>query len=187
MPDYPVAKKVPTKRTHHGDTFVDDYEWLRDKESADTLAYLEAENDYVKARTAHLDRLRETLFDEIKARTKETDLSVPTRIGRFWYYGRSVEGKQYGISCRCPVAGPDDWSPPQLDAEVEVPDEAADNHGAVVSQAAHECPTGPGGVHGQCVSEVARDHDQDGTPDHGPGSPNHPGGGRGRGGGEGEG
>jgi hypothetical protein len=48
---------------------------------------------------------------------------------------------------------------------------AGDNHGAVVSQAAHDCPTGPGGVHGACVSAVARDHDQDGTPDHGPGSP----------------
>ncbi len=119
----PVAKTVTHERVHHGDTFVDQYEWLRDKESPETIAYLESENAYTKARTDHLEELRETLFGEIKARTKETDLSVPTRIGQHWYYGRSLEGKQYGISCRCPVSGPDDWSPPQLDAEVEIPGE----------------------------------------------------------------
>jgi hypothetical protein len=56
------------------------------------------------------------------------------------------------------------------DEESDESDEATDNHGAAVSQAAHECPTGPGGVHGECVSAVARDHDGDGVPDHGPGS-----------------
>jgi oligopeptidase B len=119
----PVAKKIPTERTHHGDTFVDDYEWLRDKESPDTIAYLEAENAYTEARTAHLASLRDTLFEEIKSRTKETDLSVPYRIGGYWYYGRSIEGKQYGISCRCPIAGPDDWTPPKLDVDTDVPGE----------------------------------------------------------------
>jgi oligopeptidase B len=120
---FPVARRVPTQREHHGDLFVDDYEWLREKESPETLAYLEAENAYTEARTAHLADLREQLFDEIKGRTKETDLSVPSRIGSYWYYGRSLEGKQYGLSCRCPVDGPDDWTPPRLDAETEVPGE----------------------------------------------------------------
>ncbi len=119
----PKAAKVPIERVHHGDTFSDDYEWLRDKESPETIAYLEAENSYTRARTEHLEGLRETLFQEIKSRTKETDLSVPARLGSHWYYGRSVEGKQYGISCRCPVAGPDDWTPPTLEAEAEVPGE----------------------------------------------------------------
>ncbi|HJR38416.1 MAG TPA: S9 family peptidase [Nocardioidaceae bacterium] len=119
----PVARKVPTERTHHGDTFVDDYEWLRDKESPETLAHLEAENAYTEARTAHLADLRDAIFGEIKSRTKETDLSVPSRIGSYWYYGRSIEGKQYGVSCRCPVDGPDDWDPPKLDAEIDVPGE----------------------------------------------------------------
>jgi oligopeptidase B len=123
MTEPPVARKVPTRRTHHGDSFVDDYEWLRDKESPDTVAYLEAENAYTEARTAHLAPLREKLFEEIRSRTKETDLSVPSRIGRYWYYGRSIEGKQYGVSCRCPASGDDDWAPPQLDADTEVPDE----------------------------------------------------------------
>ncbi|HEX5740693.1 MAG TPA: S9 family peptidase, partial [Pilimelia sp.] len=54
--------------------------------------------------TAHLADLRETLFREIKDRTRETDLSVPTRIGSWWYYGRTEEGKQYSIYCRRAVA-----------------------------------------------------------------------------------
>src|SRR5688572_5642068 len=95
----PVAERRPIERTHHGDTFVDDYEWLRDKQSADTLAYLEAENAWTQARTSHLAELREQIFEEIKGRTQETDLSVPVRIGDFWYYSRTVEGKQYGLSC----------------------------------------------------------------------------------------
>src|SRR3954454_6909794 len=119
----PRASVRPVERTHHGDTFVDDYEWLRDKDSPDTIAYLEAENAYTEARTAHLAELREQIFTEIKSRTQETDLSVPSRIGGHWYYSRSVEGKQYGISCRCPVTDPDDWSPPRLDATADVPDE----------------------------------------------------------------
>jgi len=119
----PVAKKVPHERTHRGHTFVDDYEWLRDKESPETVAYLEAENAYTEAMTAHLAGLQEDIFNEIKSRTKETDLSVPARMGNYWYYGRSIEGKQYGVSCRSPIAGPDDWTPPQLDADTAAPGE----------------------------------------------------------------
>ncbi len=122
----PIAPALPRERTHHGDTFVDDYEWLRDKESPDTLAYLEQENAYTQARTAHLEVLRETIFGEIKSRTQETDLSVPSRVGDYWYYGRSLEGQQYGISCRCPAGDTgrvEDWTPPALSAEVDVPGE----------------------------------------------------------------
>ncbi|MGZ4494948.1 MAG: oligopeptidase B, partial [Nocardioides sp.] len=123
MLEPPVARRVPTTRTHHGHTVTDDYEWLRDKESPETLAYLEAENAYTAERTAHLAGLRDAIFAEIKGRTQETDLSVPYRIGDWWYYGRSEEGRQYGVSCRCPAAGPDDWTPPTLDPAVPVPGE----------------------------------------------------------------
>ncbi|MFI2430208.1 hypothetical protein ACH5A7_40315, partial [Streptomyces sp. NPDC018955] len=58
----PVAKKVPTERTHHGHTFVDDYEWLRDKDNAEVVAYLEAENAYTDEQTAALEPLREKIF-----------------------------------------------------------------------------------------------------------------------------
>jgi oligopeptidase B len=111
----PIADRRPVERTHHGDTFVDDYDWLRDKDNPDTVAYLEAENAYTKARTAHLESLRGQVFDEIKARTQETDLSVPRRTGDYWYYSRTEEGSQYPLVCRTPIREPDDWTPPTLD------------------------------------------------------------------------
>jgi oligopeptidase B len=116
----PIAKRVDTRREHHGDVFVDPYEWLRDKANPDVVDYLEAENAYTDEQTAHLAPLRQRIFDEIKARTKETDLSVPTRRGDWWYYGRSFEGKQYGVQCRCPIGDPDDWTPPELDEHTEI-------------------------------------------------------------------
>lgn len=117
----PIAKKVPVERVHHGDTFVDEYEWLRDKEDPEVIAYLEAENAFTEAQTDQLQPLRDKIFDEIKARTQETDLSVPTRLGEYWYYSRSFEGKQYGVHCRCPIDAEADgiaaWTPPQLEAD----------------------------------------------------------------------
>lgn len=123
LPDPPSAKRVETTRAHHGDVFVDPYEWLRDKSDPAVLAHLEAENAYTDAATAHLEPLRQSIFGEIKARTKETDLSVPARRGDWWYYGRTFEGKQYGVQCRCPVRSPDDWDPPLLDEATEIPGE----------------------------------------------------------------
>lgn len=123
-PQPPVAKKVPVTTTLHGDTFVDDYEWLRAKEDPEVIAHLEAENAYTQERTAHLADLRQQLFDEIKARTRETDLSVPYRIRGHWYYSRSFAGKEYGASCRVPVRDADDWVPPKP-AEDCAPDQPA--------------------------------------------------------------
>ena len=111
----PLARKTPTERTHHGDTVLDNYEWLREKESPEVIAHLEAENAYTVERTAHLAALRDTVFGEIKARTQETDLSVPVREGDWWYYSRTVEGQQYGIHCRAPITSVDDWNPPTID------------------------------------------------------------------------
>jgi oligopeptidase B len=100
----PTARREPTERTHHGDTVIDDYAWLAVKDDPATVAYLTAENSYTDARTAEQAGLRETLFNEIKTRTQETDLSLPARKGRYWYYTRTEEGKQYGIFCRRAVA-----------------------------------------------------------------------------------
>ncbi|WP_454150276.1 S9 family peptidase [Microbacterium lacticum] len=119
----PRAVVHPTTRTHHGDEVVDDYEWLRAKEDPAVIAHLEAENAYTEARTAHLAPLRQRIFEEIRSRTLETDLSVPTRQGEWWYYGRTVEGQQYGIHCRAPLASPEDWTPPALTPGVDVPGE----------------------------------------------------------------
>ncbi|WP_026552116.1 S9 family peptidase [Arthrobacter sp. H20] len=118
FPTPPVAKRVPTERTHHSDTFVDQYEWLREKENPEVVAHLEAENAYTDAVTADQEQLRQDIFTEIKNRTQETDLSVPTRKKGWWYYARTEEGKQYAISAR--VAATDtgdlakDWTPPEI-------------------------------------------------------------------------
>src|SRR3954454_4111720 len=96
----PVAKRVPTTRVRHGDTVVDDWFWLRGKDDPEVIAYLEAENAYVDEELAHTKDLQTELFEEIRKRIQETDLSVPTRKGPWWWYGRTEEGKQYGISCR---------------------------------------------------------------------------------------
>ena len=99
-PTPPVAKQVPTERTYHGDTVIDPYAWLADPKDPEVIAYLEAENAYTEALTAGLGDLRSAVFDEIRARTQETDLSVPVRKGNWWRYTRTVEGQQYSIQCR---------------------------------------------------------------------------------------
>jgi oligopeptidase B len=96
----PVAKQLPTPRTFHGDTVTDEYAWLTDKDNAETLDYLRAENAYTEAATAQLSTLRDQIFAEIKSRTQESDLSVPVRKGGWWHYTRTVEGKQYPVFCR---------------------------------------------------------------------------------------
>ncbi|MBG0826509.1 S9 family peptidase [Planomonospora sp. ID67723] len=115
-----MAKKVPSERVHHGDTVVDDYAWLTVKDDPETIAHLEAENAYTQQMTAHLGSLQETIFQEIKGRTLETDLSVPTRKGDWWYYSRTEEGKQYGIQCRVAADGE---TPPELKAGEPLPGE----------------------------------------------------------------
>ena len=119
----PVPKRVETERVHHDDVFIDHYEWLRDKADPEVVAHLEAENAHVESETAYQEPLRQKIFEEIKSRTKETDLSVPLRRGDWWYYGRSFEGRQYGVHCRAPVAGPEDWDPPVFDEHTDVPGE----------------------------------------------------------------
>ena len=120
----PVADRRPVELVHHGHRRTDDYDWLRAKGDPEVTAYLEAENAWTEACTQHLADLRQQIFEEIKARTLETDLSVPSRRGGWWYYGRSFEGREYGASCRVPVADPGDWSPPRP-AEDSSPDEPA--------------------------------------------------------------
>ncbi|MGZ0711227.1 S9 family peptidase (plasmid) [Coraliomargarita sp. W4R53] len=119
-PTPPVAPSRPSTRSHHGDDVEDRYEWLRAKEDAEVISHLEAENTYTQSRTEHLEGLRGQIFDEIKSRTLETDLSVPARRGDWWYYGRTIEGAQYGLQCRAPLAAADDWTPPDLSPDVPV-------------------------------------------------------------------
>jgi oligopeptidase B len=96
----PSARQIPHERTYHGDTVVDEYAWLADKDDPDTMAYLKAENAYTESTTAGLSSLQDEIFAEIKARTQESDLSVPVRKGAWWQYARTVEGQQYAVHCR---------------------------------------------------------------------------------------
>lgn len=114
----PETRKAPTTRTMHGHDFQDDYEWLRDKENPEVIQYLESENAYAEDLTAGLSDLRASIFGEIKARTLETDLSVPNRLGDWWYFRRTEEGKNYAVFCRVPARTTGDrradWSPPEV-------------------------------------------------------------------------
>ncbi len=101
----PVAARVPHERTLWDDTRVDHYQWLEDGESPEVLAHLKAENDHTEQALAPVADLRAALFDEIKGRIKETDLSVPVIIDDWAYYARTVEGRSYPIHCRRPVPG----------------------------------------------------------------------------------
>jgi oligopeptidase B len=99
-PTPPVAKKVPKTITIHGDERVDDYGWLREKTSPETIAYLEAENAYADALTKPQEALQKQLYDEMLGRIKQTDVNVPYRKNGYFYYARTVEGKQYPIHAR---------------------------------------------------------------------------------------
>ncbi|QOL35337.1 S9 family peptidase [Bifidobacterium lemurum] len=115
----PVARRAPEAREFHGDVFHDDYAWMRDKDSPEVCEYVDAQNRYCEARMAHLAGLRGTLFEELKSHVEETDMSVPTRVNDYWYFTRTQEGRQYGIQCRLPIRGADDWDPPQVDPKGE--------------------------------------------------------------------
>jgi oligopeptidase B len=96
----PVAKVVPVSTTLFGDTRVDPYAWLRDRNDPDSIAYLEAENAYTKAMTKSSEVLQAKLYDEMLGRIQQTDLSVPVKRDGYFYYSRTEEGKQYAIYCR---------------------------------------------------------------------------------------
>jgi oligopeptidase B len=96
----PVAEAVPYELTAHGDTRIDEYYWLRDRENPDVIAYLEAENAYTEAMTAHTAALQDSLYEEIVGRIKQTDTSVPVLNRGYYYYTRFEEGGQYAIHAR---------------------------------------------------------------------------------------
>lgn len=89
--------------TLHGDTRTDDWAWLRDRDDPAVLAHLEAENAHTERMTEHTAALQEALFEELRARVQETDVSLPTVKGPWAYYGRTEQGQQYARHYRCPA------------------------------------------------------------------------------------
>jgi len=96
----PIAVRQSREYRLHGQSWWDDYAWMRQPGSAEVQAYLEAENAYTKAMTADSDALRRQLYEEMVGRIQETDLSVPVRHSDYLYYSRTVEGLQYPVYAR---------------------------------------------------------------------------------------
>jgi oligopeptidase B len=100
MKNAPAANKIPHEITIHGHTRIDPYFWLNQRDSPQVLDYLTAENAYTESVMAPLADFRERLFQEMKGRIKETDMSVPYKLRGFSYYVRYEKGKEYPIYCR---------------------------------------------------------------------------------------
>ncbi|MNF43152.1 Protease 2 [compost metagenome] len=81
---------------------ADPYAWLEQRDSAEVLEYLQAENAWLEQQLADQSELREQLFEEIRARIRETDLSLPTPWGPWLYYQRTTAGEEYPRHYRCP-------------------------------------------------------------------------------------
>ena len=96
----PLAKKIPHRLEKHGHVRVDDYYWLREQENPEVLEYLKIENDHTEKSMAHTAGLERKLFEEIRARIKPTDMSVPYKRDDYFYYTRFEEGKEYAVYAR---------------------------------------------------------------------------------------
>jgi oligopeptidase B len=96
----PIARREPAEMVLHDDRRVDHYAWLRNKESAEVIDYLRAENAYTDAVLLPTETLQEKLYREMLARILQTDLSVPYQLRGYSYFTRTEEGKQYPVRCR---------------------------------------------------------------------------------------
>jgi oligopeptidase B len=96
----PLAPEIPHEITEAGHTRNDPFFWLREKAHPAVLKYLQAENRYTETTLKHTEKLRNTIYHEMRRRIKEDDVSVPQKIGDYYYYSRTETGKQYAVHCR---------------------------------------------------------------------------------------
>ncbi|MGB1231847.1 MAG: S9 family peptidase [Winogradskyella sp.] len=96
----PIAKKIPHTLTKHGDERVDNYFWMKDRQHPEVIDYLNAENNYCDAQMEPTKNFQKDLFEEMKARIKEDDASVPYKYNGYWYITRFEKGKDYPIYIR---------------------------------------------------------------------------------------
>jgi oligopeptidase B len=99
----PQAKREVKIYNMHEQKILDPYFWLRNKNNPEVIRYLDQENRYTEAIMADTTNTQKFLFEEMKSRIKETDMSVPTKDGPYIYYSRTREGFQYPLHCRKPV------------------------------------------------------------------------------------
>jgi oligopeptidase B len=100
LPNAPLAKQIPKNLTIHDDVRVDEFYWLNDRENPEVIDYLNKENDYYDAHTAHTKKFQTSLFEEMKSRIKEDDSSVPYKYNGYWYITKYEKGKDYPIYTR---------------------------------------------------------------------------------------
>jgi oligopeptidase B len=96
----PIAKTVPFEFQHLNTTYSDPYAWLQNIQDPEVMAYIDAENAYADRALAHTTALQQQLYDEMRGRIPEDEISVPERRGNYYYYSRFEAGKQYRIFCR---------------------------------------------------------------------------------------
>ncbi len=96
----PSAKKIKKEFVEFGNTRVDNYYWLNNREDKEVISYLEAENTYTKEVMKDTEMLQDKIFNEIVGRIKQTDMSVPYILNGYQYYTRYEEGKEYPVYCR---------------------------------------------------------------------------------------
>ncbi len=96
----PVAEKIKKELTIHGDTRIDNYYWMRERENPKVIDYLNAENAYKDSMMAHTKDFQKNLFDEIVSRIKKDDETVPYKENGYFYYTRFEKGGEYPIYCR---------------------------------------------------------------------------------------
>jgi oligopeptidase B len=96
----PVAEKIAKALTIHGDKRIDDYYWMNNREDPKVIAWLNAENAYLDTIMSPEKKLRGKLYEEMKSRIKETDMSVPYLKNGYYYYTRYEEGREYPVYCR---------------------------------------------------------------------------------------
>src|SRR6267154_4583808 len=96
----PIAARKPVEHLLHGDLRVDDYGWLREKQSPEVIRHLQAENACTDAALASTNAFQENLYQEMLARIQQTDLSVPYRLRGYLYFTKTEEGKQYPLHFR---------------------------------------------------------------------------------------
>ncbi|WP_435373024.1 S9 family peptidase [Aequorivita aurantiaca] len=96
----PKAQKIQKQLTAHGDVRIDEFYWLNNPEDEKVIDYLKEENLYYESMTAHTKKFKEDLFEEMKARIKENDQSVPYKLNGYFYITRFETGKDYPIYTR---------------------------------------------------------------------------------------
>jgi oligopeptidase B len=96
----PKAKIIPHTLSTHGHVRTDNYYWLNQRENPEVIEYLNRENDFYHKSTAHTKEFQKDLFEEMKARIKEDDESVPYFYNGYFYITRFEKGKDYPIHSR---------------------------------------------------------------------------------------